>query len=48
MLGHAITSSGLFLGIGVLYDRYKTRLIPYYGSLVLYMPIFATIYFLSF
>ena len=46
MLGHAITSSALFLGIGVLYDRYKTRLIPYYGSLVIYMPIFATIYFL--
>ena len=46
MLGHAITSSALFLGIGVLYDRYKTRLIPYYGALVIYMPIFATIYFL--
>jgi proton-translocating NADH-quinone oxidoreductase chain M len=45
MLGHAITSSALFLGIGVLYDRYKTRLIPYYGSLVLFMPIFSTIYF---
>ena len=32
MLGHAITSGALFFGIGVLYDRYKTRLIFYYGS----------------
>lgn len=46
MLGHAITSSALFLGIGVLYDRYKTRLMHYYSSLVIYMPIFSTIYFI--
>lgn len=30
MLGHAITSGALFLGVGVLYDRYKTRVIFYY------------------
>ena len=30
MLSHGITSSGLFIGIGVLYDRYKTRFIFYY------------------
>jgi proton-translocating NADH-quinone oxidoreductase chain M len=42
---HAIASSALFLGIGVLYDRYKTRLIFYYGGLVMFMPIFAIIYF---
>lgn len=30
MLGHAITSGALFLSIGVLYDRYKTRIIFYY------------------
>ena len=41
MFGHAITSGALFLSIGVLYDRYKTRLIFYYGSLVLFMPILA-------
>ena len=46
MLGHAITSGALFLGVGVLYDRYKTRLIFYYGSLVLFMPIFAILYFI--
>ncbi len=46
MIGHAITSSALFLGIGVLYDRYKTRLICYYSSLVILMPIFSIIYFI--
>lgn len=35
MLGHAITSGALFLGVGILYDRYKTRLIFYYGSWLL-------------
>lgn len=46
MVGHAITSSALFLGIGVIYDRYKTRLICYYNSLVLLMPFFSVIYFI--
>lgn len=46
MIAHAITSSALFLGIGVLYDRYKTRLICYYGSLAMLMPLFSSIYFI--
>ena len=46
MLGHALTSGALFWGIGVLYDRYKTRLIFYYGSIVLFMPIFSILYFI--
>lgn len=46
MLGHAITSGALFLGVGVLYDRYKTRLIFYYGSMVIFMPIFSILYFI--
>lgn len=47
MLGHAITSGSLFFGIGVLYDRYKTRIIFYYGSLAIFMPIFSILYFIS-
>ena len=47
MLGHAITSASLFFGIGILYDRYKTRIIFYYGSLVIFMPIFSVLYFVS-
>lgn len=46
MLGHAITSGALFFGIGVLYDRYKTRLIFYYGSMVIFMPLFSLFYFI--
>ncbi len=46
MLGHALTSGALFLGIGVLYDRYKTRIILYYGGLVNFMPVFAILYFI--
>lgn len=47
MLGHGIVSSGLFLCIGVLYDRYHTRNILYYGGLVSVMPIFS-VFFLIF
>lgn len=45
MFGHAIVSSALFSSIGILYDRYKTRLIFYYGGLVLLMPIWAVFFF---
>lgn len=46
MFAHAITSGALFLGIGVLYDRYKTRIIFYYSALVLFMPVFSIFYFI--
>lgn len=46
IFSHAVTSSALFLGIGVLYDRYKTRLIFYYSGLATFMPFFAIIYFI--
>jgi NADH-quinone oxidoreductase subunit M len=41
MLAHGITSSGLFLLIGLLYDKYGTRIIKYYGGLFHTMPIFS-------
>lgn len=47
MLGHGVVSSALFLSIGILYDRYHTRNILYYGGLVQVMPIFS-IFFLIF
>nr|YP_010338854.1 NADH dehydrogenase subunit 4 [Neorhodella cyanea]UNJ18804.1 NADH dehydrogenase subunit 4 [Neorhodella cyanea] len=43
MFSHALISSSLFLCIGFLYDRYKTRLIKYYGGLVQTMPIFSSL-----
>jgi len=45
MFGHAIVSSALFSSIGILYDRYKTRLLFYYGGLVILMPIWSTCFF---
>lgn len=41
MISHGIVSSALFFLAGMLYDRYKTRLIFYYGGLVNIMPIFS-------
>lgn len=40
MLSHGITSSALFILIGILYDRYHSRLLHYFGGLVLTMPYF--------
>ena len=45
MLGHAITSSALFFSIGILYDRYKTRLLFYYGGIVFFLPLFCIYFF---
>jgi proton-translocating NADH-quinone oxidoreductase chain M len=47
MLSHGFVSSALFLCIGVLYDRYHSRLIKYYSGLAHLMPIF-TFFFLFF
>lgn len=41
MLSHGIVSPALFLLVGALYDRHKTRLIRYYGGAARMMPIFA-------
>lgn len=40
MLSHGLVSSALFLCVGILYDRYHTRLLKYYGGLIYYMPLF--------
>lgn len=43
MLSHGLVSSALFLCVGILYDRHKTRLLKYYGGLVQVMPIFSVL-----
>lgn len=43
MLSHGLVSSALFLCVGSLYDRYKTRLFLYYGGLIRLMPIFSAL-----
>jgi proton-translocating NADH-quinone oxidoreductase chain M len=43
-LSHGFVASGLFLVIGIVYDRYKTRIIQYYGGLAITMPIYIIIF----
>nr|WCH57935.1 NADH dehydrogenase subunit 4 [Hypnea nidifica] len=47
MLSHGLVSSALFFCVGILYDRYKTRIIKYYTGLVQVMPLYG-IFFLFF
>jgi len=46
MLGHAIVASALFLTIGTLYERYKTRIIFYYSGLFFLMPLWSVSFFI--
>nr|BDB10246.1 NADH dehydrogenase subunit 4 [Actinophrys sol] len=43
-VSHALVSSALFLLIGILYDRYKSRLLSYYSGLTQTMPIFSAFF----
>lgn len=45
MVGHGLVSAALFFLAGVLYDRYHTRTITYYGGLAQVMPIFSIFLF---
>lgn len=44
MLAHGLVSAALFFCIGVIYDRHHSRIISYYGGLVLTMPVYATVF----
>jgi len=46
MFSHGLVSGALFLIVGILYERYHTRLIKYYSGLVQTMPVFAVIFLL--
>ena len=41
MISHGLVSPALFLCVGVLYDRHKTRVLRYYSGCARTMPIFA-------
>lgn len=43
-LSHGFVASALFLIIGVVYERYRTRLVQYYGGLASTMPIYVFIF----
>ncbi len=47
MVAHGFVSGGLFVCVGILYDRYHIRLLKAYGGLNFYMPLFS-IFFLLF
>jgi len=44
MLNHGISTGGLFLLVGVIYERRHTRLMSEYGGLARVMPWFATVF----
>jgi len=46
MVAHGVVSSALFLCVGVLYERYHTRLLRYYSGLAQAMPLFAASFLL--
>jgi proton-translocating NADH-quinone oxidoreductase chain M len=45
MLSHGLVSSALFISVGILYDRYKSRILKYYGGFVQLMPLLAFFFF---
>jgi len=46
MLSHGIVSSGLFLIVGVVYDRLHTHVIDRFSGLVNRMPVYAAVFML--
>ena len=44
MLSHGLVSPALFLLVGILYDRHKTRLLKYYAGCGRTMPLFAILF----
>jgi proton-translocating NADH-quinone oxidoreductase chain M len=46
MISHGIVSSALFICVGILYDRYHTRILAYYGGLAYNIHIFVFFFFL--
>ncbi len=44
MLSHGLTTGGLFLAIGILYERRHTRRLAEYGGLWAQMPVFAGVF----
>lgn len=46
IISHGFVSSGLFAGVGFIYDRMHTRKIQDFGGLVHTMPVFSTFFML--
>lgn len=46
MVGHGIVSAALFFLVGVIYDRYHSRLLKYYSGLITVMPLGGLFFFI--
>lgn len=46
MISHGLVSGGLFFMIGMLYNRFHTKIIKYYSGLIKCMPIFGALFFI--
>jgi len=46
MIGHGIIASGLFFIIGMLYNRFNTKLLYYYSGVIYYMPLLSFFFFI--
>jgi len=44
MISHGLISGALFLCVGVVYDRYHSRMISSYGGLVNFMPRYSLVF----
>jgi NADH:ubiquinone oxidoreductase subunit 4 (subunit M) len=45
-IAHGIVSSGLFIAVAIVYDRYHTRTIRYYSGVAVTMPVFSILFFI--
>jgi proton-translocating NADH-quinone oxidoreductase chain M len=43
-ISHGFVSGAMFLLVGILYDRYHSRLLYYYGGLVHMMPVYSVLF----
>ena len=46
MISHGVVSPALFLLVGILYDRYHTKLLKYLGGTATSMPLFSIFFFI--
>jgi proton-translocating NADH-quinone oxidoreductase chain M len=46
MIGHGIVSGGLFFIIGMIYNRFQTKIIHYFSGVIYYMPILSFFFFM--
>ena len=47
-ISHGFVSGAMFFIIGIIYDRYHSRVLSYYGGIVHFMPIYSVFFFLIF